>query len=102
MEKSNKKYSRRRVGSVLSGKPGEDGKATAPYIKFTEDFTVTAGSFLSLESKAVQLKSLQEAAANAEANGKPFDPEYLEKATTRIDNIPKFVLFEIVKVTKNT
>ena len=77
---------RKVIGSVCKAK--ESGKAD--YIKISQDFVLTKGMYLNLESKANQLKSLTEAVESGR-----LKPEFADKARERIEKIPDWVRFEI-------
>ena len=92
------KYNRKTVGTVLKSK--DSGKGD--YIKldsYHKESLLKAvagmedkkGLCLSLESKASQLKSLNEAETSGKISG-----ENAAKARERIEKIPDFVRFEII------
>jgi hypothetical protein len=83
------------VGKVLKGKDRDDGTKAPPYIKIEKDFSLKKGDFLNLESKAEQLKSL-----NFAVSKDKISADLGEKIKERIEKIPDFVLFEIIKVSK--
>jgi hypothetical protein len=84
-------YKRTVIGSIVKGK---DGKPD--YIKMSADVTLKQGDFLNLESKASQLKGLEAAVANGKLSG-----EIAETIKERLEKIPEFVRFQIVKVNKD-
>lgn len=81
------KLKREVVGSFLKAK--DDGKA--PYIKFKNDITFTKGDMVRVENKKFQLTSLDAAVQAGKLSG-----EIAEKARERINDIPEFVLGELV------
>lgn len=84
------KYRRTNVGSIVKGKDGG-----ADYIKISKDIMLKQGDFLNLESKAQQLKSVQEAVSNGKLSG-----EVAETIMENIEKIPDFVRFSIVRIEK--
>ncbi len=86
-------WTRRQIGSVV--KKSEEKQKYAGVkefsIKITEDITLKAGEYLNLENKAFKLASL-------EANKGKMSEEVYEKALERINKMPDFVFFEIIKV----
>lgn len=84
------KYKRINVGSIVKGKDGG-----ADYIKISKDVMLKQGDFLNLESKAQQLKSVQEAVSNGKLSG-----EVAETIMENIEKIPDFVRFQIVRIEK--
>ena len=72
------------VGSVRKNDKG------GFYIKFNTDITIKKGDSLSLYSKADQLASL-------ETNREKMSEEGYQKAKERIEKIPEFIKFEILK-----
>lgn len=92
---------RRQIGSVLKTKEeylrhiGSDGKKVKEfYIKITEDISLKAGDCLNLENKQVKLLSLESARDKMSA-------ETYEKSLERINKMPDFVSFEVIRVTKD-
>lgn len=98
-------YKRLNVGSVCYRKEDADLPAVDPktgekifkrkHLKISGDMSFKKGDYLNLETKAEQLKNLNEAAASgkiSEANA--------EKARKRIEKIPDFVLFEVYQLSK--
>jgi hypothetical protein len=97
------KWNRTTVGTVIKGKPQLDGSPGKPYVRLKfykpehKQAFVNAvnnavdGLILNLESKKSQIDSLNEAVANGK-----LKQEYAEKALTRVEKIPDFVLFEVV------
>ena len=83
------KWNRTVVGSVMTGKDG------STYIKIRDNIAFTKGQTLNLESKKMQLQSAEAAIASGKLNG-----EVAEKVIERINKIPDFVKFEIVKLEK--
>ena len=86
------KWKRTKVGSVLKDKDFDTNKKF--YIKFGQDAIFKQGDCLSLESKEDQISSLD----GAVAAGKLHDETMITKIRERIENIPDFVKFEMVKV----
>lgn len=84
------KYKRTVVGSVVKGK---DGKPD--YIQVSNDVILKKGDYLNLESKKTQLESA-EAAIKAGKLGGDAQAAVLE----RINKIPDFVRFHIVRIEK--
>lgn len=92
---------RRQVGSVMKQRDeklrftDEAGKKIPEfYIKITEDINLKKGDFLNLENKKVKLASL-------EANRDKMSTEVYEAALERIEKMPDFVQFELIRVTKD-
>lgn len=92
---------RRQIGSIQKTKEeklrftDENGtKIPEFYIKITEDVTLKKGDFINLENKKIKLASL-------EANKSKMSEEGYEAALERIENIPDFVAFELIRVTKD-
>ncbi len=92
---------RRQIGSVQKTKEDKlrykDAKGNPIkefYIKITEDVTLRAGDFLNMENKQVKLASL-------EANRDKMSGEVYSKALERIEKMPDFVQFELIRVTKD-
>ena len=75
------------VGSFLKSK--DDGKP--PYIKIKSNVTFKEGDIVRVENKKFQLSSLENAVQAGKLSG-----EQAEKARERINNIPDFVLGELV------
>lgn len=86
-------WTRRQIGKVV--KKSEDKQKYAGVkefsIKIDEDITLKAGEYLNLENKAFKLASL-------EANKGKMSEEVYTKAHERIEKMPDFVFFEIIKV----
>jgi hypothetical protein len=101
------KYKRTLVGSVCMGKQLEDedgkpmvdknGKAVRKpdYIQISNDVVLKRGQYLNLESKKMQQESLDEAVKAGKLAG-----EYQAGAQERIDKIPDFVRFQIIRLEK--
>ena len=92
---------RRQIGSVQKTKEeklrftDENGKKIPEfYIKITEDVTLKKGDFINLENKKIKLASL-------EANKSKMSDEGYEAALERIEKMPDFVTFELIRVTKD-
>jgi hypothetical protein len=90
-------WNRRQIGSVV--KKSEDKQRFASVkefsVKITEDINLKAGEYLNLENKAFKLASL-------EAGREKMSLENYEKALERINKMPDYVFFEIVKITKES
>ena len=84
------KYKRVTVGDIVKGK---DGKPD--YIKVQNDVVLKRGDYLNLESKAQQLKNLDESLSSGRISG-----EFAEQLRERIEKIPDFVRFQIIRSTK--
>ena len=85
------KWKRSVLGSVLATK--DDKKKF--YIKMKADVTLKAGDFINLESKQNQIDSIQKAFDEGKVN-----EEVLEQALERIEKMPDFVKFDLVKLEK--
>ena len=92
---------RRQIGSVQKTKDEKlrfkdsNGKPIKEfYIKITEDVTLKKGDFINLENKQVKLASL-------EANRDKMSADSYDKALERIENMPDFVQFELIRVTRD-
>jgi DNA-binding MurR/RpiR family transcriptional regulator len=64
-------------------------------LKIEQDITLKAGTYLNLENKAFKLASL-------EANREKMSPENYEKAVERINKMPDYVFFEVIKLDKES
>jgi len=84
------KWKRLVVGSIVKGK---DGKAD--YLKVSKDIVLKQGDYLNLESKAAQLKNLEEAVANGK-----LQEEVADKVRETVNSIPDFVRFQVVRLEK--
>lgn len=92
-----KKYRRTTIGSVIKSKNADSPN----YIKMNLKqlggaVTLTDGMTLSVESKAFQIRNLEQAVATGKLN-----QEVADKILERVLKIPDFVLGEIVLVNKN-
>jgi len=85
------KWKRTVVGSVLAQK--DDKKKF--YIKFKQDVNIKAGDFINLESKQNQIDSIQKAFDEGKVS-----EDVLESALERIEKMPDFVKFDLVKLEK--
>ena len=92
---------RRQVGSVMKKSEdklkfvGPNGKPLPEfYIKITEDVNLKKGDFVNLENKALKLASL-------EANKDRMSAETYESALERINKMPDFVQFELIRNTRD-
>ena len=89
------KWNRTQIGKIV--KKSED-KQRYPDVKefslkIEQDITLKAGTYLNLENKAYKLKSLET------ARDKMSEENY-EKALERINKMPDFVFFEVLKLEK--
>lgn len=85
------RWKRTMVGEVKASP--EDAKSF--YIKFVTDAVFKAGDTVSLQSKQQQLDSATEA-----FNEGKLSEELLGKITERVNNIPEFVKFQVIKLSK--
>lgn len=92
---------RRQVGSVMKKSEdklkfvGTNGKPLPEfYIKITEDVTLKKGDYVNLENKALKLASL-------EANRDKMSEETYNNALEKINKMPDFVQFELIRNTKD-
>ena len=85
------RWKRTMVGEVKTSP--DDPKSF--YIKFVADAIFKAGDTVSLQSKQQQIDS----ATDAFNNGK-LSEELLTKITERVNNIPEFVKFQVIKLSK--
>ena len=83
-----KKYKRTVVGQILKGKEGKPD-----YFKASTDFSLAKGSILNLESKASQIKKLDENVSLGK-----LSEELAGQIKERLEKIPDFVRFEVVLV----
>jgi len=84
-------WKREIIGKVLKGK---DGKAD--YIQIKQNVTLKEGEYLNLESKKQQLDKVNDLLQEG-----ILSSENALKASERIEKMPDFVRFEIVRVTKD-
>lgn len=84
------KYKRTSIGSICKGK---DGKPD--YLKVYGNHVLKDGQFFNLESKATQLAGL-----NSPAAVEKIQPDVRAKLIERVNNIPDYVRFEVVSLTK--
>ena len=84
-------WKREVVGKVLKGKEGK-----GDYIQVARDVQLKKDEYLNLESKSTQLARIEELVETGKMGA-----EAAEAARERINKIPDFVRFEIVKVTKS-
>lgn len=93
---ANKPYPRMKLGNFVKHKPNEDGTPSdkAPYIKIGKgvNLTLAEGDFLAIESKAWQLSSLEKAHSAGKIAGEKY-----ERARKQIEDIPDWVVAEVVK-----
>lgn len=92
MSEVKKKTKRSVVGSVLKSQKNPKEY----YIKFRDDIVFKKGETIRLESKKQQLESLE----GAVAAGK-LSEEIAETIRERIEKIPDFVQFELVKLSQS-
>lgn len=92
---------RRQIGSVMKKSEeklkhkDENGNLVKEfYIKITEDVTLRKGDFINLENKAIKIASLT-------SNKSKMSEEMYESARERIEKMPDFVTFELIRVTKD-
>lgn len=88
-------WDRQQIGKIVKK---SDDKLRYPGVKefslkIDQDITLKAGTYLNLENKAYKIASL-------EANRDKMNPENYEKALERINKMPDFVFFEVIKLTK--
>lgn len=92
-------YKRSVVGSIVKHKKAKDADYDPlkhpDYIQLPKDVVLKKG-YLNLESKAYQLRGIEDAVARG-----VMTAENGEKAKERISQIPDFVRFQIVSVEKN-
>lgn len=100
-------WSRKQIGRITKKtadkerfpeKKGANGEVIDPGVReFTlqiqEDITLKAGSYLNLENKAFKLASLK-------ANSGKMSEENYAKALERINKMPDYVFFEVIKLDK--
>ena len=87
------KWKREKLGSVLVDK-NDDKKF---YIKFNKNVSFNEGECINLESKKQQIASLDEAVSS----GRMKNLEMAAEIKERLENIPDFVKFEMIKVSRN-
>jgi hypothetical protein len=91
------RWNRQQIGKIV--KKSED-KLRYPGVKefslkIEQDITLKAGTYLNLENKAYKLASL-------EASKDKMSGENYEKAIERIQKMPDFVFFEVIKLDKES
>jgi hypothetical protein len=90
-------WNRQQIGKIV--KKSEDRQRFPEVkefsLKIEQDITLKAGSYLNLENKAFKLASL-------EANRDKMSEENYEKAVERINKMPDFVFFEVIKLDKQS
>lgn len=101
------KYKRTLVGSIVKGQQEKDpsgqlvvDKAGKPvmkpdYVQVSNDVVLKRGDYLNLESKTMQQKSLDGAVKAGKLSG-----DAQAAVQERIDKIPEFVRFHIVRIEK--
>ena len=77
---------RKTIGSVVKGQNGRPD-----YIKLSTDITLKKGEYVNLESKADQIKSINEGVQAGR-----LTQERADKMLERAGKIPDFVRFELV------
>jgi hypothetical protein len=101
------KWDRQQIGKIVKKSPdrerfpqkvNSEGKVIDPGVrefslKIDQDITLKAGSYLNLENKAFKLASL-------EANKAKMSEENYAKAVERINKMPDYVFFEVIKLDK--
>lgn len=90
-------WNRQQIGKIVKK---SDDKLRYPGVKefslkIEQDITLKAGTYLNLENKAFKLASL-------EANKEKMSEENYEKALERINKMPEFVFFEVVRLEKTS
>lgn len=92
---SKPKWNRTKIGKITKKSKDKQRFENVPeFSLFIEnDITIKGGTYLNLENKAFQLASL-------EANREKMSEENYEKAKERINKMPEFVFFEVLKVEK--
>jgi hypothetical protein len=89
------KWNRQQIGKIVKK---SDDKLRYPGVKefslkIEQDITLKAGTYINLENKAYKLASL-------EASKEKMSEENYEKALERINKMPDFVMFEVIKLDK--
>lgn len=90
-------WKRNQIGKIVKK---SDDKLRYPGVKefslkIEQDITLKAGTYLNLENKAFKLASL-------EANKGKMSEENYEKAVERINKMPDYVFFEVIKLDKES
>lgn len=90
-------WNRQQIGKITKKTKDKQRYENVPEfsLKIDQDITLKAGSYLNLENKAFKLASL-------EANKEKMSEENYEKALERINKMPDFVFFEVIKLDKNS
>jgi len=91
------KWNRQQIGKIVKK---SDDKLRYPGVKefslkIEQDITLKAGTYINLENKAYKLASL-------EASKEKMSEENYEKALERINKMPDFVMFEVIKLDKES
>ncbi len=88
-------WDRKQIGKIVKKSADKQKYEKVPEfsLKIEQDITLKAGTYLNLENKAFKLASL-------EANKAKMSEENYEKALERINKMPDFVFFEVIKLTK--
>lgn len=95
-------YKRKTIGSFMKSKDLTPEEVSAgkvknpPYLKLTEDIAFKKGDFVRVENKAYQVESLTKAIASGKLNG-----DSAQKMLARANNIPDFVIAELVLLSNN-
>lgn len=89
------KWNRSQIGKIVKKSPDKQRFEKVPEfsMKIDQDITLKAGSYLNLENKAFKLASL-------EANREKMSADNYEKAVERINKMPDYVFFEVIKLDK--
>lgn len=81
---------KRTVVANVCKDPKDDKKS---YIKFKQDVTFKAGDTLNLESAKEQMKNLETAIAEGKVS-----EDFGEKLKERIERIPDWIRFEVIRL----
>ena len=94
--KSKGKWNRLQVGTIT--KKSDDRQKFEDIKEFTlkinQDITLKAGTYLNLENKVFKKRNL-------EANRDKMSQEVFDSAMEKVDNMPDWVVFEVVQLSKN-
>lgn len=85
------KFNRQEVGSILKSKD----TSKPDYVKIKNDILLKAGDILNLESKASRLAGVDKAVESGK-----LTEDKAEEIREKINNMPDYVRFNIIKVTK--
>lgn len=86
---------RLKLGSVYKSKDPEKSNYIKIDLKSKDTVTLKHGEYVQVESKAFQLRSVEKALEKG-----VLSKENAKKATDRINEIPDYVLGELILVTK--